>query len=104
MQRAYIAGKISGLPLAEALLKFDKAAEDLRRKGFDPTHGFIINDVDINNHTKSWEECMKADIVAMLKCDCVWMLPCWDESKGASMERYIAHNVGLPVFYFEDVT
>ena len=98
-KKAYIGGKISGLDLAEAKAKFQRMEQKLRDMGYEPLHGFDINDVDVDNHTKSWEECVKADLKVMLDCDEVHLLPCWNESKGAMLERDIAIRVGIPVVY-----
>jgi Domain of unknown function (DUF4406) len=35
----------------------------------------------------------------MLQCDEVHLLPCWNESRGAQLERDIAIRLGMNVVY-----
>jgi hypothetical protein len=49
----------------------------------------------INSGT-AWPAAMRASISRMLDCEGVAMLDGWENSKGASLEHYIAEQVGLP--------
>jgi hypothetical protein len=42
---------------------------------------------------------LKNDIKKMLECDEVHMLPDWQQSKSAQLERDIAIRLGIPVVY-----
>lgn len=96
---AYLGGKISGLPIEMARNKFESMADTLRGMGYEVVHGFEINQAVIANGTHKWEDCMRADIKAMLECDEVHMMPCWKESRGAQLERDIALRLGMKVVY-----
>ena len=42
---------------------------------------------------------MKADIKLLLDCDAIYMLPNWEVSNGATLEREIAKTLGLEIVY-----
>lgn len=41
---------------------------------------------------------MKYDIIALLECDAIAMLPGWTSSRGAAIELQIAETCGLPTY------
>jgi len=45
----------------------------------------------------SWETAMRRSIEALLNCDEVCLLPDWRDSKGATIERNLAIDIGIPV-------
>lgn len=47
----------------------------------------------------TWPCYLRADLVAMLACDAVFMMLGWSSSKGATFERFVATSCGMPVFY-----
>ena len=53
-------------------------------------------DVD-NEHT--WECWLKWDLIEMLKCDSICLLPGGDQSRGALLEREVAQRVGMNVYF-----
>lgn len=94
MKRVYIAGPMTGLP-AHNFPAFRHAAMLLREAGYE-----VMSPVEINNEescsAKPWQECMRADIAALVTCDMVALLPGWENSRGATLEHYIANSVGIP--------
>lgn len=44
---------------------------------------------------------MKYDLLAMLECDAIAMLPNWRKSKGASIEKTVAQVCGLKILSFD---
>jgi len=48
-------------------------------------------------HEHSWECNLKHDILAMLGCDTIFMLPGWERSHGARLELNVATACGLSV-------
>ena len=91
---AYLAGKISGLPNTHVKNKFNRVGEHLKSMGYN-----VINPVAIANTTLSWDESVRTDIKQMLECDEVHLLPGWQESRGAQLERDIAIRLGMQVVY-----
>lgn len=74
---------------------FDAAADGLRRRGFD-----VVNPAEIKpDGLTTWQNCMRADLQAMLTCDAIALLSGWENSKGAHLELHLAHRVGMAVFF-----
>ena len=90
----YIAGKVSGLPEAEVKEKFERAANGLKAAG-----NKVISPANVNDKEKDWEGTMRNSIKTMLDCDEVHFLPCWQESRGAQLERDIALRLGMNIVY-----
>ena len=94
--KIYISGKISGLPLKSVIEKFKWHAGFLKLKGYEP-----INPIDISpfDESKEWHDYMVDDIAALLKCDAIYMLKDWGQSKGARIEYQIAKELGLQIHF-----
>ncbi len=93
--KIYISGQISGLTPEEYAPLFQTAEKRLKEQGYD-----VIN--PLNNGVapgEPWQEHMKADIRLLLECDAIYMLPNWELSTGATLERNIAQTLGLEVLY-----
>ncbi len=93
--KIYISGQISGLTPEEYAPLFHTAEKRLKEQGYD-----VIN--PLNNGVapgEPWQEHMKADIRLLLECDAIYMLPNWELSTGATLERNIAQTLGLEVLY-----
>lgn len=92
--RVYIAGPMTGLP-AHNFPAFRHAAMLLREAGYE-----VLSPVEINNEeagpAKTWQECMRADIAALVTADVVALLPGWEASRGALAEHFVACTVGIP--------
>lgn len=91
---AYVAGKITGLPKDHVKSKFNMIANQLNGMGYQ-----VVNPISINDDTKSWDVSMRNEIKKMLECDEVHLLPDWQESRGAQLERDIALRLGMQVVY-----
>lgn len=94
-ERVYISGQITGLPPEEYAALFSAAEQRLAARGY-----AVVN--PLNNglpHFAPWVEQMKADIRLLLDCDAVFMLPNWELSHGATLEREIAKGLGLRIEY-----
>ena len=90
--RLYLAGPMSGI---EALNfpAFNAAAAALRDRGF-----LIDNPAEIcPDPATQWRDCMRADIKVLVDCDGIALLPGWENSRGATLERTIAIGLGLRV-------
>ena len=91
---AYVAGIITGIPKTHAQQKFDLIASQLKGMGYQ-----VVNPFGSNDDTKTWDEAVRTEIKKMLECDEVHMLPDWQESRGAQLERDIALRLGMEVIY-----
>ena len=92
--KIYISGKISGIE-EEALELFAKAESELQYEGFATVNPMKLN----HQHDKSWHSYMREGVKALCKCDIIYMLSNWTDSKGAIIEHTIAMYLGLKVQY-----
>ncbi|WP_108821068.1 DUF4406 domain-containing protein [Dysgonomonas sp. Marseille-P4361] len=93
--KVYISGAISSLPYDEAKEMFNKKEIELQSQNFE-----VVNPFN-NGEEKDapWAAHMRADIKALLDCDCIYMLKTWENSKGARLEHNIAYELGMGVIY-----
>lgn len=96
MRTAYVAGKMSGLPTDNVKEKFNFVANQLVQKGYHVINPLKMADPEMQ---KSWDEVVRSEIKKMLECDEVHLLPDWQESRGAMLERDIALRLGMEVVY-----
>lgn len=90
--RVYVSGPMSGMPEFN-FPAFNATATMLRAQGYD-----VVNPVDINpDSNTSWETCLRRDLAAMLDCDAICMLPGWEKSRGATLERHLADKLGFKI-------
>jgi hypothetical protein len=98
MKRIYISGPMSGIA-EHNFPAFNAEAARLRALGYD-----VVNPVDINpDPGKPWHDCLRADIIAMLECDTLALLPGWEISEGANLELHIAHRVKMRIAQCERI-
>lgn len=92
---AYLSGPVTGKPgnNAEA---FEDVASSLERIGFETVVPTRIVPAGVE-----WHAAMRICIPALMHCDIVVMLPGWQESDGAQIERRLAHALDIPVLYME---
>lgn len=100
----YISGPMSGIPNYNKE-SFSKAMDYIKDMGFD-----CINPVDICSELSflptdtediKWKECMKLDIKALLGCSDIFLLPGWNQSRGAKLEYTLAVAMGLGVMSYD---
>lgn len=95
MKKVYIAGKVTGVPQEQATQKFNTAEKLVTVAGFQAVNPIkIVNDVNAE-----WQKAMRVCITSLMQCDAVLILPCVWRSKGAQIERELASNLNLPIFY-----
>ena len=92
--KIYISGKITGLPIEQARAKFIDAEKKLEKAGYT-----VVNPMNLKFRNDSWDHCMCRCIPALLGCSSIYMLPDWEDSKGARIERYIAEEKEIVIFY-----
>lgn len=62
----------------------------------------IMNPMDFPKRD-SWEDYMKLGLKGLVGSDCIVMLQGWQKSRGASLERSVAFELGIPIYYEEDI-
>lgn len=98
--KIYICGKVTGLPLSEAMAKFKKSEELLTSVGIErknivnPMYFGIVPEMD-------WHEAMAICIAKLSTCDAIYIQRDWRESFGARKEITVAMDRRLEM-YFED--
>jgi hypothetical protein len=110
--RLYVSGPITGYPEHNKPL-FDAVSDKLRGAGHE-----VLNPHDVctvlgehdclgpcvtSDALLPWEDYLRADLSAMLqRADGLAMLPGWENSRGALLERHVAIALGWPIQPWED--
>lgn len=98
MKRIYIAGKMSGLPdFGYPLFN----AEATRLRALD----YIVCNPAENPEPPcgSWNEYMRMAIAQLITCDTIALLPGWENSRGANIERKLAVDLGMELRHAHEV-
>lgn len=99
MKRIYISGPMSGMP-EHNFPTFNAEATRLRGLGYD-----VVNPAELNPEpSKSWHDCMRTDLIELLSCDTIALLPGWQKSQGAHLEMHVAHRVGIDIVESAGIT
>ena len=108
--KVYIAGPMTGFP-AYNLTAFEEAAFAWAADGHEVETPFDANSrvwfkhhgrpFDPHNDTCEWNdpllrEMFAEDVAVLLASDAVALLPGWENSKGATLERTIAERFNIP--------
>jgi len=89
----YISGKVSGLDIEVSKKSFQEAENKMIELGYK-----VINPLKLpNDHDKTWESYMRVCITYLTKCDAIYMLDGWENSKGSNLEYYLAYELKLKV-------
>jgi hypothetical protein len=123
MKRIYISGAVSDIDYCEAQARFNAAQAMLTARGgyevINPLKiqkwavksiekGFMGEDVLHVEHKESgrrravspvefWYECMCVCVRELLKCDAIYMLNNWRQSKGARIELAVAVELEIEI-------
>jgi len=95
--KVYIAGKVSGEPLAQCTMKFGAAQKLIESQGhvaFNPLQ--LVNDFKM-----PWHMAMRICLASLASCDAIYALPCSLDSSGALIELQIARMLKIPLFKIE---
>lgn len=93
--KIYISGQISGLPYDEVVAKFATAEAKLQAQGYETVNP-LNNGIPIN---APWELHVALDIVLLMGCESIYLLPDWEHSRGATLEKTIAELTGKRLIY-----
>lgn len=95
--KLYVAGPMTGLPELN-FPAFHAMAAKLRAAGHE-----VVNPAEVNpDPTAKWTDCMFADLKELSTCDGIVMLPGWENSPGAQIERLWAIRTGMVGMLAED--
>lgn len=91
--KLYIAGPMTGLPDLN-FPAFHAMAATLRAVGHE-----VLSPAELCSDIQGqWLACMERDIAAMLTCEGIVLLPGWERSDGATVERIYAKRKGMCIF------
>ena len=93
---AYLSGPMTGLP-DNGYPAFQASAERLRSQGVQVISPHEI--VPPGAGPWSWAAHMRVDLAALLTADLIVMLPGWETSRGARLEKAVAEALWLVVDY-----
>lgn len=90
MAKCYVAGPMTGYPELN-YPAFAEMSARLRKMGFE-----VVSPAELNPDIATpYREAMINDILALVTCHHIVMLPGWEQSKGASLEHHIAQVLGI---------
>jgi len=100
-RRIYISGKITGNK--NYLEDFSKAEEFLKTEW---PEAVVFNPAKIGEALPplTHDEYMRFSFLQIVLSDAVFMLPNWEDSKGACMEYGYAKALDIPIFYAKNCT
>jgi hypothetical protein len=98
MKRIYIAGPMAGIPDLN-YPAFNAQAARLRALGYHVENPAENPDPPC----RSWDGYMRLAIAQLVTCDTIALLPGWQASRGARVERHLALDLGMPAVYAADI-
>ena len=96
--RIYISGAISGRPIEEARAQFQETEDRLQAEGWETVNPLKNG---LPEHAP-WSAHMAVDILSLLGCDALFLLPGWEESQGATIEAGVARLTGKSIYRSRD--
>ena len=91
--KVYLSGPISNNP--EATEQFEGAEQSVLVWADEVLNPMIFGE------NEEWAWVMREALTLMLEADAIYMLRGWGASKGAILERFLAQELEIPVFYQE---
>jgi len=88
--KVYLAGKVTGLRIQDVFVKFGVAEYQLKRRGHT-----VVNPLRLVSQRWDWKKCMEVCITELVKCNAIYLLPDWYDSRGAKLEYHIAQELNL---------
>lgn len=96
MRWCYISGPMTGLKNFN-IEAFDAYAAVLRAEGW---HVYSPPELDGGDTTKPWKAYLRRDILLLAETalDAVFLLPGWEGSRGAVLEKHVADAMQIPTY------
>ena len=95
-KKIYIAGKVTGEPIAECTMKFGEAQNKIEALGFTAVNPLEI----VGTFNISWQDAMRKCIKSLMDCDAVLLLPDAFKSKGAITEMQLAIRLDIKITHY----
>jgi hypothetical protein len=90
----YISGSISGRSRGDAEYHFKSVQEKIEQH----EDRFVYNPMDFKERSR-WEDYMRDGLAALVDADAIVMLDGWQKSRGACLERNVAFELKIPIYY-----
>lgn len=94
--KIYLSGPMTGIEDSN-FPAFHDWAKRLRDLGYE-----VESPAEMQSQ-KSWEDYLRQDIVVILECDAIAVMPGHDTSKGSAVECTVGTAIGLPVYDVRDL-
>ena len=94
-KKIYIAGKVTGEPIAECTMKFGQAQVNIEKLGYEAVNPLAV----VGDWKCPWDLAMRKCIKALMDCDMIFMLEDYKSSKGAMVEYELATMLGMEIIY-----
>ena len=94
IRSVYISGSISGRSKEDADYHFKAVQRCIENSG----DIYVYNPMDFKERD-AWEDYMRDGIAALVDADAILMLSGWQRSRGACLERLIAFELKIPIYY-----
>ena len=89
----YISGPMSGHPQ----LNYDAFQDATRKLRVMGLYVISPHEINPNDGSVSYQDCLRRDLAALLLCDSIYMLEGWVTSKGACLEKHIADCLNMQI-------
>lgn len=101
-KRYYISGPMTGIPEYNYPMS-ELVTKELRAKGYiivTPTEvgNALEAEYGVERYALSYPEYIKANVIALLDCASIILLPGWRDSTGAKLELHIAQTMKMTVW------
>lgn len=99
MKRIYLSGPMSGLP-DHNYPAFNEVEKVLTSYGWEVVNPASNFNGATDRHRADY---MRLDFTHVLSVDTLFVLPGWEKSRGARVEVLMAQELGIPVYYHDEL-
>jgi len=96
-KKIYLSGPIAGIN--EKTYKDNFSQAEKRVREFVNEDDIIVNPAKLPAIHDTWADYLVQDLLMLKDCDIIVMLPGWEGSKGAIVERAFADGCGIEIKY-----